>query len=364
MIDGLRGLGAVSIALYHIFRYGPLPAAAEPLMPTAVSTAIDNGWMAVQWFFVIAGLGSALATQSHVPGLRDAPRHVLRRVLRLGPAYWVTIALTAILTIIAIRGWDDHSLNEASPTLPQFLAHLGFVQDILGYDCLTTGIWFIAIALQLEIAFIGLLAVAKFASDWVGQQGSAFPREGILIVCFAPLTLWSLFVSIRESSTDIWFHHFFCLFMLGALIGWTMSGRIRARWFWIYVAIMVGQCSWQFSKEVLIALIAGLTIYGAWRGQRLQTWLNWPSLQYLGRISYSLFLIHYPTSWLVGRCGYQLTGDHPAAALGWLILGLVASIGAAHLLYTFVERPMLDWARLVGRTQSSANATTPPGASA
>lgn len=364
MIDGLRGLGAISIALYHIFRYGPLPAAAEPLIPVTLGTAISNGWMAVQWFFVIAGLGSALAARERAPDLRDTPRHILQRVLRLGAAYWVTIVLTALLTLIAIHVWNDFSLNDAPPTLPQFLAHLGFLQDIQGHDCLTTGIWFIAIALQLDIAFIGLLALAKLASGWLGQRAETFPREGMLIACFAPLALWSLFGSIHDSATDMWFHHFFCLYMLGVLIGWTIAGRVQARWFWIYVAIIVGQLFWQFSKEVMIALVAALTIYGAWRAQRLNTWLNWSPLQYLGRISYSLFLIHYPTSWLVGRWGYQLTGDHPVASLGWLLLGLVASIGAAHLLYTYVERPALEWARHIGRKRSLANTTSPPGAPA
>ena len=60
-------------------------------------------------------------------------------------------------------------------------------------------------------------------------------------------------------------------------------------------------------------------------------------LQYLGRISYSLFLIHYPTSWLVVVTGASRTGDNATAAVLWMALAVVASIGEAQLMYMYVE---------------------------
>ena len=377
MIDGLRGIGALAIALYHIFRYGPLPEAASQVMPALAEDAISRGWMAVQWFFVIAGLASGLATKDRLPTWSETPRHVARRVIRLGPVYWVSVTLTAILTIVAIHGWGDRSLNDAAPTLWQFTAHLGFVHDLLGFEALTTGIWFVAVILQIDLVFIFLLALARWVDgardgesrggelrDSSGQDGgranhaSQSPRTFTLIVCFGPLTLWSLFFSLADSATETWFHHFFCLYMLGVLLGWRMAGRAGERLLWTYFALMGLQLFRHYSLELLNAMVAGLAIYLAWRARRLQTWLKQPVWQYFGRISYSLFMIHYPISWLVGRWGHSLTGDHPWAALAWLLAGLGLSIGAAHLLYIGIERPAVDWARGIGRAPAAPATTT------
>jgi len=76
-------------------------------------------------------------------------------------------------------------------------------------------------------------------------------------------------------------------------------------------------------------------------------------LKYLGRISYSLFLVHYPSGWLVTNLGYHITGDHPHAALLWLALAIPASIGAAHVLHVFVETPT---SKLAARLKPSSRA--------
>lgn len=355
MIDGIRGIGAVAIALYHIFRYGPLAEAAATVLPEAIEVVIANGWMAVQWFLVITGFGSALTTREAAPQFGQIPGYLGRRILRLGPIYWISISVCALLTIAAIGGWNDRSLNPEYPTLPLLLAHLCFLQDVLGYEPLNTGIWYVAIAVQLDVAFLGLLALATTLSTWIRRERQELPGGLTLVACFAPLTLWSLFASIHESSTEVWFHHFFCLFMLGTLLGWAIAGRISILWYFGYAAIVVGQWYWYSSREVVVAIIASFAIYGAWRAHRLQTWLGWSALQYLGRISYSLFLIDYPISWLVARVGYRWTGERADAALAWLIAGFLASVGVAHVLYTFVERPLWEWGRRFGRRAEGAD---------
>lgn len=341
MIDGLRGLGALSIALYHIFRYGPLPDAAGDVMPDSVSAMITNGWMAVQWFFVIAGFSAVLASRSQdATTAYGAAQQVMRRVLRLGAAYWIALSLASLLTIMAIWLWNDYTLNDAPPTLAQFVAHIFFLQDVLGYDSLSTGFWFIAIALQLDVAFVMLMWASGHLSRWLERRRVGSSLQVARAVCFGPLALWSLMWSIHDTATDIWFHHFFCMFMLGVLLGWVANQQIHVSWFWGYVALMVVQLRWHFTLELSIALIAGLTLYAGWCTGAIHTLLRWQWLQYLGVISYSLFLVHYPVSWLVGRVGFWLTGAHPIGALFWLLLGLVASIAVAHLLYNLVERPV------------------------
>ncbi len=345
LIDGLRGLGALAIAAYHIFRYGDLPVAAAPVLPDFLKTCLANGWMAVQWFFVIGGFAAVLATRNWKSTITETMIHIIKRVLRLGAVYWVALAVTALLTILAIDSWNDRSLNDAKPTPHQFIAHLFFLQDILGFDCLNTGVWFIAIALQLDVVFVGLLTLS-FAVSQVLQRRQVRSADAVsLALCYLPLTVWSLFWSLKDPATDVWFHHFFCMFMLGAVMGWVVLGRLTSTWFWAYCGLVGVQLVNHYTSELLIALVAALSIYTCWRLGKLQTWLNAPVLQSLGTLSYSLFVIHYPVSWTVGKIGYHLTGDNAVAACGWLLVSLAASLAAAWLLYNFVERPVLQRTR-------------------
>lgn len=341
-LDGIRGLGALSIATFHIWDYGPLPIAAEQWLPQVRQAIFTWGWVAVHWFFVISGLVAVYTWRDEPLTLRRAGRHLSRRVLRLGVPYWLVVALVAGLTAVAIRGWNDRSLNEELPTWSQLAAHGLFLQDIVGQPHLSTGLWFVCIEVQFGLLFLALTAVVQR----LGGQ-SRRPSGGVLLLVFAPLALWSLFVAVSESESDMWVWHFYCHIFFGILIGFVLKQAVHPIWFWVYVAAAGLRLVWDYEDNVASAFVAGTTIGAASHLGGLQTWLGQAAFQYLGRISYSLFLIHYPVSWLVGKLGHGLTGDHPQWAVFWLVLSLAASVPAAHALHRGAEEPAFRWAKRI-----------------
>jgi peptidoglycan/LPS O-acetylase OafA/YrhL len=292
----------------------------------------------------------------------------LRRVLRLGTPYWVVLLLVLALSYPSQRWFANLPLTEPI-SWQQLLASVSFLQDILGFGNISAGLWFVCIDLQLGLLLAVLLWLAQSLA--FGRPPGSRADVLALSVCFVPLALLSLFLFGLDEAYDMWVSYFFFMPFLGVLAWWALAGRVGRWYFWSYVAVLVGGLALRWHWEtatagydmvtpdegvldqplyevgkLAVTILTGVGIYGLGRAGHLGDWLTARWLQYLGKISYSLFLIHYPVSWAVTSIGYQLTGDRPVAAIGWLMLALLASLGAAALLYQFVEGPSL---RLVRR---------------
>lgn len=375
-LDAFRGIGALAIACFHIHRYGPLPAAADQVLPDVFQGIIDMGWMAVQMFLVLAGFVTAYSLRNVRMSWPALANFSLRRVIRLGGPYWLVVVLVTAMSVPAIYWLRDTSLTE-TVSLGQFLACLFFLQDILGFGNISAGMWFVCIDLQFGL----LMPLMLGAAQWLARgraRGSA-ADVGALLLLFLPLAIGSLFFFNTTIENDMWVYPFFFMPFLGILGWWTLEGRMPRAVFWSYVALLVlgggyqvqiasqalassppgeVEADWLYSPsapqvhviEFSTAILTGVSIYLMGRFGVLTRWFALRPLQYLGAISYSLFLIHYPVSWCVTAIGYRLTGDRPWPALGWLALALTSSIGAAHLLHRYVEAPTL---RLASRLKSA-----------
>jgi peptidoglycan/LPS O-acetylase OafA/YrhL len=370
-IDALRGLGAVAIASYHIHRYGPVPRAADAMLPDFVQTLVDHGWLAVPMFLVVAGFVASYTLRNERLNLAAVANFALRRCLRLGTPYWIVLLLVLAMSFPAIWWPNDTSLTEPI-SWRQFLSCVFFLQDILGYGNVSAGMWFVCIDMQFGLLLVTLL--------WLGQGLRCGGAKGgtvdvvVLSAIFAPLALLSVFVFGLADKNDMWIHYFFYMPFLGMLAWWALEGRTPGWLFWTYVVLLVCGLVQRWCREyaasladpaalgdllatelpdevekLAVAILSGVAIHALGRAGHLGDWFRAGPLQYLGKISYSLFLIHYPVSWAVTTLGHRLTGDHPVAAVGWLLLAFLASVGAAHLLYRFVEAPSL---RLVQRVKS------------
>ncbi|HLJ10386.1 MAG TPA: acyltransferase [Planctomycetaceae bacterium] len=381
-IDALRGIAALGVACYHIDRYGPLPEAAGKFIPLSLQAVLDHGWIGVQVFFVISGFVIAYSVRSArvTPGY--LANYALRRSIRLDPPYWSTIAFVLLLhAVLHLHLGFDSPLDVPTKLEPalswQLLAsHLFYLQNILDYDNLSAGFW----TLCIEVQFYLLYVVGQGIAQRFPHRNRHTPADASpigLIVVFAPLALLSLFVWNRgidlwdrPFDNEMWIIRFFCMFFLGASAWWALDGRIPRWLFWLYAAAFASrillQAQWSgWSDDLTIglsaALAAGLSTYAAGRLGRLGTWLDYGVLQYLGRISYSLYLIHFPMSHVVTTLGSQVLGENPGPALAtlWLVLALVASLGAAHLLYRFVEAPSVRLAARLKRAPAAAPRTAP-----
>jgi peptidoglycan/LPS O-acetylase OafA/YrhL len=89
----------------------------------------------------------------------------------------------------------------------------------------------------------------------------------------------------------------------------------------------------------MLALAVALMLGFGRRTGRLEQWPNARPLAFLGQISYSLFLVHFPVLLLANVLYAKLEMSSPSSAIFGLILALAASTGAATLFYRWIESP-------------------------
>ncbi|HTU24365.1 MAG TPA: acyltransferase [Pirellulales bacterium] len=342
-IDALRGIAALGIVLHHLNIYGPLRAVLSKAAPTWVWWTDEWCWAGVQVFFVISGFVIAYSLRAAEITPAVFGNFLLRRSIRLDPSYWTVIGLVLSLHFLpAMAGLP--SPHDYAITPGYVLAHLFYLQYLLGYgESFSAGFWTLCIEMQFYLLFCLLLALAQRLTPFRRQDaGSGWA----LALVFFPLATSSLWFFNLDHAFENWIVFFFCMFFLGSLAWWTLEGRTSPTLFWAYVGLTAARLWWSWGIEVAVALAAALAIYWVGRAGHLTDWLRWRPLMYLGRISYSLYLIHYSVIHVVVHAGHRLTGDSFEAACVWTAVALVLSLAAGHALNVLVERPT---ARLAAR---------------
>jgi peptidoglycan/LPS O-acetylase OafA/YrhL len=336
-IDLLRALASQLLVWHHLAFYGPLADQAYSLAPVLLGWLGDPARMVVQVFLVIGGFGAA----QHLARLRGASwRHfwteIVRRYCRIGIPYLAMLPVAVCANALAGR-WMEHHSIAAAPSLAQLVSHALFLQDILRYEPLSAGIWYLAIDFQL---FLLSLAVAMLSMRVVSWRGGGEADDALVWTqrILAVLATSSLFFFNRHPVFDIWGMYYLGSYFLGMLVQWTISGRLPGRMLWAYLGLVtVAVASDWRPRLVVAAATAGLILLAAtWN--RLRHLPDSRMVAYLGRISFSLFLIHFPVCLVVNAwlSRWELT---PMQAFAGMVAAWASSVLMAMLFHHLVERP-------------------------
>lgn len=360
-LDGLRGFAAVCIASYHIWRYEPAPYPAEQVVPKPVIWMLEHAWVGVQMLLVLSGFVIAYTLRDTVITPRTAIAFFARRLVRLTPPYWVTISAVVLLHGHCVTWGRFPSPLDDPLSAAGVLAQMFYLQDILGYPNLSAGLWTVAIEVQFYVVF----AIAWGLSQRIapGEESEpvlmldvrrvpSFLRKINLLVFFALPAAWALFQWNRQDANEQWVHHFLFQFFLGMVTWWALDRIVPVLMFAGTIAVVLSQVLFDDSlksEDVVaraVTLTTIVTVFMVGRTNHLHDWLNWRWLQYLGRISYSLYLVHYPVSHVVTWFGWLACDNSPTPtqATAILLASLAASIGVGHLVYLAVEVPSNRWA--------------------
>jgi len=222
-----------------------------------------------------------------------------------------------------------HSSISARPTLWQLLAHVFLLHNVLGYESLTAGIWYVAIDLQLGVFVYFIHAVGYRIS----------PSRGNMIARWTLLTmgLMSAFFWNRIPSLDRFGIYFLASYVLGMVAGWTREGSVSKGFFWGYLGAVAIALHVDFRARLALAGVTAALLMLA-RGQAwLERFSSTRPVQRLGVVTYSLFLIHFPICLLINVWWSKGLPPDPQRALLGMALAWGLSIAGAFLFYHLVE---------------------------
>ncbi|WP_312363557.1 MULTISPECIES: acyltransferase [unclassified Sphingobacterium] len=353
VLDGLRGIAAIVVVTFHL---------AEPLATGHLDILVNHGYLAVDFFFLLSGFVISHAYDNRWQEMSMA-NFFKRRIARLQPmvvlgmtlgaigfyftdsAIWPlidTVPLWKLLLVmfigytlfpvpltLDIRGWQEmHPLNSVGWSL--------FFEYIANF---LYAIWvrkFSERSLSILVAISGVALVHMAITSPNGDVSGGWTlnvehvRIGFIRTMypfFAGLLMARVAQPVKIKNALLW-----CALLLTIILYMPRIGGDEKLWMNALY------------ESVCIILLFPLIVYlgaGAGKLNKTENKLS----RFLGDISYSLYMVHYPlvyfyVAWISNNNGVTINKAWPYA-----IVILFGSLILAYASLKWYDEPLRKWLR-------------------
>jgi peptidoglycan/LPS O-acetylase OafA/YrhL len=349
-LDGLRGLLAVYVLVGHLAPFA--------LLPDWLQSTVSHGGAAVDVFFVLSGL---VINQSLIHTGGRAKPFLVARAARIFPVFLVAFAVA-----VAVQPWScgfermpwigpgsvaRSICVSAWPRawMPEIVAHLTMTHGLFPADVLPD-VW---------VSFLG--SAWSLSTEW------QFYLLALLIAGRSERLCWLLFglavagVAWHLALPEQWQFsraflpnkaHFFALGVASVPVISRESGA-RGRYLLVLAATLAICATQDLIGKMLPPLVWTLCLAIQMRpgtlGQCCGGWLlRSKTAQYLGAISYCLYLVNEPIHRVAALALSRLAdGDSSLFTLLWIPTAIGLPLVASAWLHARLEAPALRWGRSV-----------------
>ena len=361
LLDGLRGVAALLVVIYHIFE-GLAFAEATDGAGSGLITTLNHGHIAVDFFFILSGFVISYAYDDRWSKM-SIGGFFKRRLIRLHPMLIMGAIIGAIAFFAAgCERWDG-SITPTSWVMVALMLTMCMIPAVPGvpYEVRGNGEMFplngpgwslffeyignICYALFMRrmstkvLAFFTLLLGLAHAWFFIGDV-SGYDMIGVG---------WTI------DTVNFWggFIRMLFPFSVGMLLARTFKPRKVKGAFWICTIALVALFAVPYIPSengislnslyefVCIALIFPVLVWlgacGSAKG------ITNKANRFLGDLSYPLYIVHYPImyifyAWLIKNDIYTLKACWPAA-----LLVVASSMTVAYLCLRFYDEPVRRW---------------------
>lgn len=338
-LDWIRGFASMWVVLYHVdltlqkAKYFGLP----PLSPVTLV-----GYRGVELFFVLSGFIMARSyAGGAAAGWHDALDFAVRRVFRIFPLY-----LVVSIPLFVVAAYTGIGRPPADVALDASLFFRNLF--LLPRDDLSSFIPVSAWTLSHELMFYAIFLIWFFS-----------PRLFIgALALWAVACLGLTLLDMRPAGWLMQTHALNAYFLAGAACS-MLGGFGRPRHLWLFGLAAVMILSVAIAIEVAIgpSALAGQACYAtafcllvyclSFGTPPLPAFVE-RTMNYLGRISYGVYLVNYPLVIVVAMLCVKM-GLHAYAVPVVAIGAISATILASDLLHRLVERPGIALGRRLFR---------------
>jgi peptidoglycan/LPS O-acetylase OafA/YrhL len=316
-LDALRGLAALAVVLWHWQHFqllgtqkstwswsvgaGPLDHSHQPFF-SVLRLFYDHGHMAVDLFFLISGF---IFFWLYANEVADRSLSILKfwvlRITRLYPLHFVTLAIVAGLQLLFFAQTGDYFVYSVND-LRHFILSLLFFQTNGGGAAFNGPTW----SITVELVMYGLFCVAA--------------QAGLLRYAIAPFLIFLLGLFLYSGHQNI--ATGICGFFGGGLIYHafsraqlsdhrrkiciTVSAATMVGWLVVFISSYVQIMpplsdparALMLTNETLLSLCVSYVLFPltilALAMHENTTRFRYRYLSWLGNISYSSYLLHFP----------------------------------------------------------------------
>lgn len=363
-LESLRGLAALIVVIHHhLLTFPdiyPYPIGATGLVGWLMYSPLHLIWAggeAVIFFFLLSGFVLSLGVWRGEP--LNMQTFIVRRIWRIWLPFMVAVTLAWGLALLLGHQplpqasiWFNNIWQAADA--PAYLQHLLMLgkMDALNHSFIPV-VWSLKWEMWLSLLLPLVLLVAR--------------QSTVLIVAICVLLLALYYgPTYGDSDTASNLARYFPMFIIGAWLARyheTIGAFVQRLSHPVLVsglvlALLLFPVQWYgwsgstspprlLGSDLSVMVASGLLIALALGWDQWRTWLERPTLTWLGRISFSLYLYHSLVLAVVVRAGANLL---PLPAL--VLISFTLTFVVSHFAWKWVELPAMAQGKKMSRDHS------------
>jgi peptidoglycan/LPS O-acetylase OafA/YrhL len=375
-LDGLRAVAALAVIAFHVYDQdtSPLHSILRRL-PYLFRWLMMRGNQGVEIFFVLSGFVITRSVSRDWVDFRFIGRFALRRSLRLDPPYWAVLSIVLLLKVVLVH--HDPSLSwfkgrgfDGFDVISNYL----YLQTLLQRKIVLGVSWTLCVELMFYLTYVFLLGIAQRSSMFLhrkkgsnAQSDHVRPDPVVLTLLFGSTFIcsaWCWYIwNVGQWGHNGWYMYIgrWHMFFVGALLQWVLGRWVPRQLLTLSLLLIVALELWSnwcgngIEMGGMVVTLTAMVIFAADVFNRWDRWLSGRFIQQIGRISYSIYLVHLPVCTFVSVTILHLLGQRPLAAAIAVPLCFGMSIAVAQICYLLVEKPSLALSQKVRVHRLEAN---------